>query len=242
VGTTMSSSTSFPGAGSNSHIYATHQPARIDTPPIFKNAPMFAGEKDNLSHARTAVLEDLGSSISQVPYEFFEANVLPPLHTSIRVGRVVDKLKKTGIIVRGRWKYFPQDPYLYAKSSSDVHGTENEVFGRLVPLISDIIKSTESRRGRTQLVEYLSLPNNIPISSFNEKSGKPDGYFIFIDGRSSSSQGRHYWRDIATPAEFKLQDTRNDLQNVSIVIILHLFASPAVRISIRSVGACARHC
>jgi hypothetical protein len=56
----------FPGAGFNSYIFAAHQPARTDIPLIYKNAPMPAGEKDELTHSRTAVLEDLGSSTTFV--------------------------------------------------------------------------------------------------------------------------------------------------------------------------------
>ena len=154
-------------------------------------------------------MKDLGPAIPEVGYDFVREHILPPLHDSIDINGIIAHLKRDEIIVDGRWKQFPRDPWTYATGPTDQRRSENETFACLEWLLQDIIERSGLDASNT--VEYKSLPDYTPTCSFEEKKGRPDAFFVLS---TAQDVGKPYWRDIVTPAEFKLKDTCDDLQDV----------------------------
>jgi hypothetical protein len=169
--------------------------------------------------SRKLTMADLGPAIPEVSFDFFKKHILPPLHPSISIPQVLASLKSAGVINSDqRWQMFAHDPASFAdstKSSTDMKKTENEVFGRISELIQAL--KTHSCGTNTDmpssLIEYESKHSHVPIGR-EEVSLKPDGYFLFKTHTGHSSD-RRYWRDLFIPAEYKLQDRKVDLRDVS---------------------------
>ena len=192
----------------------THDPPNSDvgdTPHRHKSTPHVSGHEFAVNVTRNAVMEDLGPAIPEVEYDFFRHHILPPLHPSIDIDQIITRLEADEIIVGGRWKRFPQDPWTYTTGPSNQRRSENETFARLEGLLQDITERSEVDASKT--VEYKSLPDYTPTCSFEEKKGRPDAFFVLS---TAQDVGKPYWRDIVTPAEFKLKDTCDDLQDVRI--------------------------
>lgn len=184
-----------------------------DTPTTRKNTPHRSSEVYSVEVTRTAVWEDLGGKkgvVPEVEYEFFAQHILPPLHKSIDISGLIERLKKNGTITDGRWRAFPLDPCKHASDGPD-HETENNVFTSLVKVVTAATNSAVTGIKTKKILHYRSRPDKPPICSFDKKLGRPDGYFVFAPAHTSNEP---YWRDLATPAEFKLRDTGDDLQSV----------------------------
>ncbi|KAI0689963.1 hypothetical protein BC835DRAFT_217918 [Cytidiella melzeri] len=201
-------------SGSNPHLGLSGH-----TPVVLKRGSRHYGW-GNVDQSRTDVTRDLGPSIHELPYQFFQDYILPPLHKDVDVPAVIRRLKNSGGITKaGRWKGFNQDPHKFsAKSSSRSDKTpqaENHVFAKLAPVIENIVQQSGCSEAEP-IVVYETLPNSNPICCFDDKRGKPDGWLIFnrhVRFLEDRRDRRRYWRDVATPAEFKLRDTRDDLQD-----------------------------
>jgi hypothetical protein len=170
-----------------------------------KLGPAFFGRQHKVDASRTAVAHDLGPFVYEVQYRFFQDNILPILPRRLKVLDVVKRLKTANVITnQGRWIHFPRDPHEYAMKKDDEDKlNENMVFANLVPLIKAIVEHAHC--DRTASVTYESRPNSVPVCCFEDKLSRPDGYFLFNRRAVPKREdGRHYWRDIATPAEFKL--------------------------------------
>ncbi|KAI0093413.1 hypothetical protein BDY19DRAFT_1045616, partial [Irpex rosettiformis] len=180
------------------------------------NAPHVSGANYSVEVSRDAVAGNLGSAIPEVDYEFFELHILPPLHSSIDINTVISGLEDDGIIVNGRWAAFPRDPWTYAAESSEFqHDKENEVFAPLTTIILEITSSKRTGVHARRALDYESSPKSAPVCCFDKEYARPDGYFVFNTPNQPAmrSNGRPYWRDLASPAEFKLRDMKEDLQD-----------------------------
>ncbi|KAI0691277.1 hypothetical protein BC835DRAFT_1547500 [Cytidiella melzeri] len=194
---------------SNANLQSTQQLSG-NTPVTRKLAPQYTGSDWTVHKSRTAVKDDLGPYIPELPYEFFKDNILPPLHRKANVKGTITRLKKAGVITNAgnssRWTAFPEDPH----KQSD----ENKVFAKLASVVNAIFDNSGCPKKQERIVAYESLPDSIPLCCVDEKLGRPDGYLLFKNRfLADREDGRRYWRDIATPAEFKLQDTRDTLQD-----------------------------
>ena len=156
-------------------------------------------------------MKGLGSAILEVDYEFFQRNILPPLHPSIDIGKILTRLKVDGILVNGRWQQFPQDPWEYAAGDvKDERSAEDKVFANLETLARSIIE--RSGANAQKILTYKCLSDYAPVCSFETKTRKPDAFFVFDEDQRAPDN--LHWCSIATPAEFKLQDRCEDVQSV----------------------------
>lgn len=206
-----------------------------NSPMARTTAPLYT-PPGQLESSRTALLRDLGPYLNELTFEFFREHILPRIPKSLCSRIILDKLKRCESIVNGRWKAFPKDPFTYSTKlrSSDDDGNdaveklrEKEVFAQLVAIIDAIKecvydglrkKPKTSEKKPATTTDYESKPDSPPVCCFDEKAAlaRPDAYFVF-NGRfrgDGKDRGR-FWRDIATVAEFKLNDTRATLQDVS---------------------------
>ncbi|KAI0093407.1 hypothetical protein BDY19DRAFT_1064761 [Irpex rosettiformis] len=183
--------------------------------------PCFSG-LGQLEGSRTALLKDLGPAVKQVQYEYFQNSVLPRLPPEITVKKVLGRLLRLNKISDGRWNAFPRDPCQHAKKSSRTSGGDEEwldekgVFANLYSVVDAIEEcaSNNKRKKRSTTTSYESMPDSTPMCCFDKSTGKPDAYFVLKDRfLSDRPDGRRYWRDLATPGEFKLRDTLDDLQD-----------------------------
>ena len=101
-------------------------------------------------------MKGLGSAILEVDYDFFQRNILPPLHPSIDIGKVLTRLKVDGILVNGRWQQFPQDPWKYAAGDVKDERAENKVFANLETLSRSIIERSGAKAQKTLTYKCLS--------------------------------------------------------------------------------------
>ncbi len=201
----------------------------ITTSPLtFATAPQYSGP-GQLESSRTAILRDLGFCIHQLSLEFFMKHILPRIPDSICLLKVLEKLRQRKVIVKGRWKAFPHDPFMHAKKPGSPQSEaekrkENEVFAELATIISAIQACVDSlKRGKVPTTtEYESKPDSTPVCCFDQKEGRPDGYFVYRQRfLCDREDGRRLWRDIATTAEFKLCDTRETLADVSTKLTIY---------------------
>ena len=152
---------------------------------------------------------------------------MPTLPPNLSLGKVLSKLRKRGHIADARWTAFPRDPYTYSNKSGLVADDdaeamhERQVFAKLSNVIDAIEECAVDgrRKKRTPTLLYESMPDSAPLSCFDEKAGRPDAYFVFDQRfQPDREDGRRLWRDLATPGVFKLRDTLDNLQNVSVLL------------------------
>jgi hypothetical protein len=198
-----------------------------DTPTHRKTSADYHGPEYKVELSRTAVLHDIGPGVPEVAFQFFCDHLLPRLHPNVNIKGVIKKLQESGDITDdGRWQVFPKDPYTYAKNKIDIRATENKVFGNLTSVIEAIEKHS-GVPANFCTTQYKSLPHMTPIGCFDKKDGKPDGFFC-LESRHHDPPGgrRYYWRDITAAAEFKLLNTQEALQDVSLRSFSTISGSP----------------
>lgn len=181
-----------------------------ETPHRLKQTSLFHGEDFHVDKSRTALVYDVGSSIPQVSWEHVVANVLPALHSNIELTAVVAALKASGDInPAGTWTAFRCDPAQDGRKEPDV-------FHSLAKVVSAIVKHSNVSDA-DQTTDYVSKPSHTPVCDYVEKASNPDGHMVFRTRQPDSHRddGRRYWRDLCTPAEFKRLETDKDLEDVS---------------------------
>ncbi|KAI0088534.1 hypothetical protein BDY19DRAFT_906556 [Irpex rosettiformis] len=183
------------------------------------NTPVFKNVNYSVEASRTTVVDDLPSEVPEVDFAFFQDYILPPLNDKIQIQNVIRKLETQKVIVDGRWAAFPSDPWEYASGSGD---KENAVFSHLASVIENI--TSQSGIGDEKAIDYVSRPNSdlVCCCEGESKAARPDGYFLFED-HTQRFDARDYWRDILTPAEFKLRDRHEDLQDDVIKICWNMY-------------------
>ncbi len=188
----------------------------------FAIAPQHDG-RGKLEGSRTAILRDLGRLVNQLSYELFRVHIFPRIPNSICLKTILDELVEREVIVDGRWKAFPHDPFEYSCTNSKKRRgsidaekrKEKEVFAQLAIIIDAIQECVDEEALTLTTTEYESKPDSVPVCCFDEKEGRPDAYFVFSQRfLRDRRDGRRLWRDIAATAEFKLLDTQETLKDV----------------------------
>lgn len=177
----------------------------------------------------TAVINDLPITIPCVEYQRLKV-LLPSFGDQGQIPEIIEALREAEVIVDGRWAEFPTDPWKCR--------IENTVFSKLFFVIDKIVTHSKPKiQGREPISSYVHRPHAIPVSSdkAHKKDAKPDGYFLFLDHTGRTDE-RHFWRDAATPAEFKRKDTHADLQDVSNVLLRLTLVSGVLPILIITLG------
>ena len=183
-----------------------------DTPVARKQTPSVHGSQFSIDATRGAVVHDFGRSIPQVSVQYFKESILPPLPDNVDTAKVVAALKASGDITSSnRWKAFPQDPKLCKK--------EAETFNQLGEVVTAMMKKS-GINAESATVKYTSKPYNTPHCDYVTKDSKPDAFMLLRKrvptqlANGKTRKGEH-WRDICCPAEFKLNDSDDDLADVS---------------------------
>ena len=177
-----------------------------DTPVVVKQTSISTGNGFSLDTSRGAVMGDIGSTIPEVEWEFFQTNILPPLRHNIQVDEVHNQLAGDGSVVNNRWFEFPTDP-------SRCPDEENNVFAHLWIVIDSIQNAAErvyaplAHQPRT--LRYSSQPLLEVIPTYVKKKSKPDGHWVLWD-----AEGGLRWTQIAVPSEYKKAKGKTDLHDV----------------------------
>lgn len=152
---------------------------------------------------RTAVCNDVETCLQTVPLEFFLTHVLPPLHPSIDVGAIIQSLKTSGAIKRGRFTAFYRNPAKMA-------GTENKVFKHLEKIV-DALTAAATTDGVQPRMKFICNPDGVPTSIHRHNHTRPDAYELVI---AAEVDGEVRWIDIGLEGEFKLKEYRAKRKDV----------------------------
>lgn len=156
---------------------------------------------DNLDSKREANFNDLSCSTKVVPVDYFLKSLLPPLHSSIDIDDVVEKMKASHVIKRGRFKYFPRDP-------CNLPGDENRVFMRLEMLVKAIEKTAKPSKPPTLRFVHRGTVTPKPGARPSNKS-RPDSFGELIDG----VPGVH-WQQLGFVGEVKKNSDEDSVYKV----------------------------
>lgn len=152
-------------------------------------------------------MTDIGATIPEVPFKFFQENILPQLTADINVAKIVKSLEERGDIQGKRWKAFPNDPCDCKNEPLTFNG------------LGDVLKAIIESAGLDEsalVVEYLSKPSMTPLCDYVRKDHRPDAFMLVRQASNPWPTDAHpYWRDICCPAEFKLKNRAGDLTDVS---------------------------
>ncbi|KAI0342412.1 hypothetical protein BDW22DRAFT_1357756 [Trametopsis cervina] len=181
-----------------------------------------------LDSARDAVMTDAGSRIPQVPFDYFRHNLLPPLHPTLDVGRIIEELRKNGTIkdivhgdtTESRWASFPVDP-------ADSKASENKTFAPFADIADAVakaafdtqVKKKKERKGKktktfplTQRTTFVCNPNRTPPSTNRSNSSMPDGYALLTKPLVPRRDITH-WDNIVIAGEKKKHSTSKDIND-----------------------------
>ena len=130
-----------------------------ETPPVARQVGSGVYHAGGLEKARTAVMEDLGWWIPEVPVEFMLDHILPPVRCDYSA--VKRKLKSSKCIRNDQWVAFPKDP-----TKSKLH--ENNVFRPLEKVFADI--ATHARDSVTRF-----SPQDVSARVIADVAGEDNG-------------------------------------------------------------------
>jgi hypothetical protein len=164
-----------------------------------------SGEAHRASSLGTAVSNDLGDSVPEVPLSFFLEQVAPV--SLIDSATVKEKLVEMNTFTQaGRWRGYSKDP-------SKLSGGEAEVFKWFQRAIQKVIDACRSISASKTPFNYVNNPNVVPYSE-RLNTGRPDGYFVRPKTQHDGSL-RDHWDDIFGPAEYKKGFSKADVVDVS---------------------------
>lgn len=150
------------------------------------------------------MLADLQEQVSQVSLDiFFGTGLLPRLPNGVDVGKVLQRLKDTGVSTAKGWK-----PFVVTPEQKPVN--ENHAFAPFEQFVKTIQEAAPSDAGAATL-RFECRPDTVPTSSVRYSQSKPDCYGVL----SSSPVAAPEWANIAVPAEFKTDDSDNSCDDVS---------------------------
>jgi hypothetical protein len=189
------------------------------TPVEVKNVALDAGfQNTQLKAARQAVLNDLGRSVPEIPFQDFLDYLAPP-KPSFNLDGAMQSLKEgpePALTSSTRWSGFPNDP----KHSS---GTENAVFGPMSDIFKKVVAAIVANSDETLMdkctVDFLHNLNRAPTSAEVRNESRPDGYLVPNDRAvvmSKDGKGEVIqWADITLSCEYKKANgvtSRNDVR------------------------------
>jgi hypothetical protein len=164
-----------------------------------------------LEDARLAVLEDLGTSIPEIPLKTFMDSLAPPLPT-FDLYATMKKLELADIPIltaSGRWTAFDKEP-------KDQDGREDIVFKPIENIFKKVVDAIMATSHLTEegcLIDFSQNPNMAPKSADRHNATRPDGYLLIKD---RLQPGTVSWADVVLSCEYKLKDGAEELDDVSI--------------------------
>jgi len=168
----------------------------------------YESRNTTLEDARTAVLNDLGDSVPEVPLSFFLEQVAPvPLIDSAKVKKKLEEMN--AFTQARRWRGYSKDP-------SKLSGGEAVVFKpfqQAIQRVIDACRTISASQTSSTPFKYVNNPNVAPYSE-RSNTGRPDGYFVRPKTQHDRSP-RDHWDDIFGPAEYKKGFSRADVVDVS---------------------------
>jgi len=190
-----------------------------------------------LEDARLAVLQDLGTSIPEIPLQTFIAFLTPP-KPQFYICVPVNALKSESILsASGRWSAFDKEP-------KDQLGHENDVFKPMTNIftkvVNAIIKHSDLTDSRCS-IDFLQNPNSAPKSAERHTATKPDGYLLVKD---RLEQGVVSWADVVLSCEYKKEGGDEQLDDVRLTQKhrYHVMLMYHVRTCASACGACSTSC
>jgi hypothetical protein len=215
-----------------------------ETPAIVRRTASSSYHTGGLESARSAVLDDLGHWIPEVPVSFMLQHIVPPVDVDLEA--IKNRLRSLKQLKGERWKDFQTDP-----TKSAAH--ENQVFKPLEGLfrsITQCLEASEAEGSSDQGIQaeacndkgdhendkdvtehhqrglvFFSNPNRAPYSKRSNDT-RPDSYFVrpmSLLGpspkqakSSESASPLHRWDDIALSAEYKKNSLPEDLSDVNL--------------------------
>jgi hypothetical protein len=162
-----------------------------------------------LEDARFAVLEDLGSSIPEVPLQDFMKFLVPP-QPQFDVVATINTLKSDIILsASGRWTVFDNEPKDQRAAGNDVFKPITNIFKKVVDAI--IKHSDTDLTGDCSLINFLQNPNSTPKSEDRHNSSRHDGYMLVKDRLDKRAVS---WADVVLSCEYKKQGGDEQLDDV----------------------------
>ena len=163
----------------------------------------------------------VGGALQVTTTAFFDY-VLPPLPPRINLDTLVDSHLRTGgcsapVTIHGRlWGYNKKDP-------SGIHSKDEKVAYAHVPRA---FKDFAAATGREQWLSFRNNPKAVPSLASRTDDTLPDAYIA-----SATAGDALGWHDIVVPGEYKVQDSEDAAQEVSLgmLAILPPLTSPAER-------------
>lgn len=166
-----------------------------------------------LGDARFAVLEDLGSSIPEVPLQDFMKFLAPP-QPQFNVVAAMNTLKLDTILsASDRWTAFDNQP-------KDQRAVENDVFKPITNIFEKVVDAI-IKHSDTDLTEdccsidFLQNPNGTPKSEDRHNISRPDGYLLVKDRLDKHAVS---WADVVLSCEYKKQGGDEQLDDVSLLL------------------------
>ena len=189
--------------------HSSSQDTPIDMNSIHHNCSYQIGILDE---ARHVVLEDLGSTIPQIPFKDFLTHLAPPqpsfdLEATMKALHAHPK----GILTSSSWwKAFNTKP-------KDQKATEDAIFKPLSDIFNKVVDTIIDNSNLTThdwLIQFLQNPAMAPTSAERHNMTRPDGYLVLKDKDKGAMVS---WSDILLSCEYKQKDSLEDLDDVSLM-------------------------
>jgi hypothetical protein len=162
-----------------------------------------------LEDARLAVLQDLGTTIPEIPLQTF-IDFLTPTKPQFDIGTTINVLKSESILsASGRWSAFEKEPKDQVGHENDIFKPMTNIFTKAVDAIIKHSDLTDSPRS----IDFLQNPNSAPKSAERHNATKPDGYLLVKD---RLEQGVVSWADVVLSCEYKKEEGDEHLDDVSL--------------------------
>ena len=169
------------------------------------------------------VLEELGTKIPEVTLRDFMDFLAPP-RPDFDIDATMDFLKTGNVLSpSGRWKAFIHEPKDQSGGENTIFEPMTEIFGSVVAAI--IATSNSKFTADNCLIDFVQNPNFAAESLERRNTAKPDGYFLVKD-RDRSDKNKVSWADVALSCEYKLNDRREDLDDVSVLSLMSRYCGP----------------
>ena len=190
-----------------------------DSPVLVKTVPSSQSyHSGRLEDARLAVLQDLGSHISEVSYETFLDYLAPKLPKNFNLDATMQLLRSGSepiLTSSDRWSMFPKAP-------KDSQGLEDVVFSPMPEIFNKVVDTIVANSGGELMsaVDFLQNPIRAPSSAERRNESRPDGYLVLKDRKSNlTKDGKNediLWADVVLSCEYKLKDGVDELDDVCI--------------------------
>lgn len=202
-----------------------------NTPIKHKQAHTLPAIFGGLNTGRNTVTTNAGTHIPQVSLDHFCRNLLPPLHPTLNVDRVIEELKRNGTIKefsKGdtkeyRWAFFPVNP-------ADSLLSENKTFAPFADIADAVAqaaftmqvknKKRKAKKKKTfqlkQRTAFYCVPNRTPLATDRRNTSMLAGYALLTKPLVPRRDITH-WDNIAVMGEKKKHSSSKDIDDVRIL-------------------------